>query len=132
VHENTLQGHKIQRTPWGFKEKLRRASAFRYIVITARSAEASEPSDGFRVLKAQEGQRFYTRDEAQSVRSSQRRRPKLKPLENWIFSKSGRKCRSSGGSTTAIGWADRFWTIKIFTSRKGAQKRAHRKKRSAP
>jgi hypothetical protein len=34
------------------KDKLRRVSAFRHRVITARSAEALEPSDGFRVLKA--------------------------------------------------------------------------------
>jgi hypothetical protein len=54
------------------KDKLRRVSYFRHRVITARSAEALEPSDGFRVLKAQEDQCFYMCDEAPRVRSSQR------------------------------------------------------------
>jgi hypothetical protein len=43
------------------KDKLRRASDFRNKVVTARSAEASEPSDGFRVLKSQEELAFSGR-----------------------------------------------------------------------
>jgi hypothetical protein len=52
------------------KDKLKRVTYFRHKVITARSAEALEPSDRFRVLKAQEDQRFYMCGEAPRVRSS--------------------------------------------------------------
>jgi hypothetical protein len=81
VRAETLQGVQESWKPLKVPEKvkLRRASAFMHKAIAARSAEATELLEEFRVFKAQEEWHFCTRKRDSRRRARREKNSKLRP-----------------------------------------------------
>jgi hypothetical protein len=109
-------------------EKLRRDNAFHAQIQTARSVVAEELFGEFKVPKAQGGQRFHTRDKAQSRRAAREEKKgekRLRPLEDLeIFQASEEHAEAQEGAQQPSDRLERRRSGPSgFTSRKENQRK---------
>jgi hypothetical protein len=96
---------------------------------SARSAEVKESFEDSRV-KLRREQVFIRRRDSRYQEFAEEREQRLRPLAFGNSSKSGRKCRSSGGAQLPSDQPKRSGPLKF--PRPGSSRRVHRKKRSEP